>query len=198
MHYLLKYSGLLILKLVMVMLILHPEEKSLTVAVSPDSSLIINGKSNVNRFQCAYDISQFSDSLEIGFTSEKPLIYFSNAQLTLKNMSFNCGHKAINRDFHELLKTEQFPSINLELISAEGEPESNMINTKLNITISGISKIYDLMVEVDNTAKGILICGSLHIDINDFNLDPPKKLLGMIKVSNYINIDFNLGVKTSL
>lgn len=192
---LLRYSVFLTLKLGFVMLLLYSEEKSLTVAVSPESSLIIKGESNVNRFQCSYDVSQFSDSLEISFTEEKTHLYFSNAQLKLKNIFFNCGHKAINRDFHKLLRTEDFPTINLELISAEGSSNSSVINTKLKITISGISKLYEIPVEIVNTSKGVMVCGNLPIDINHFNLTPPKKLLGIVKVSNIIDIEFNLGVR---
>jgi hypothetical protein len=69
------------------------------------------------------------------------------------------------------------------------------LHTKLNITISGVSKVYELPVEVDNTQKAVMVCGKLPIDINDFKLSPPKKLLGIIKVSNKIEIDFNLEVK---
>ena len=196
MLYPLRNLGLIALKLLMVMIFLVPEEKSLTVAVSPNSSLIIRGESNINRFQCSYDVSQFSDSFEISFTADKTKLQFSNAQLNLKNVFFNCGHKAINKDFHKLLKTDEYPSIKLELLSAEGAPESSILNAKLNITISGISKVYELPVEVDKTQHGVMVCGKLPIDINDFNLTPPKKLLGIIKVSNVIDIEFNLGVRT--
>jgi hypothetical protein len=174
---------------------MYSNEKSLNVSVSPASSLIIRGESNVNKFQCSYDVSQFSDSFEINFTADKTRLQFSNAELNLKNVFFNCGHKAINKDFHRLLKTDEYPSIQLELLSAEGEPNSSILHTKLNITISGVSKVYELPVEVDNTQKAVMVCGKLPIDINDFKLSPPKKLLGIIKVSNKIEIDFNLEVK---
>ncbi|WP_165764799.1 YceI family protein [Winogradskyella aurantia] len=169
----------------------------MNVSVSPASSLIIKGESNVNKFQCSYDVLQFSDSIEVSFISDKAYLNFTNTQLHLKNSFFDCGHKAINRDFNKLLKTDEFPSIKIELISAHNQPNNLSIMTKLNIVISGISKRYDIPVEVDKTTDGVMICGNLPIDINDFNLSPPKKLLGMIKVSNKIEIDFNLAVKTS-
>jgi hypothetical protein len=178
------------------MLFISTEEKSLTIEVSQDSSLKIRGESNINKFQCSYDITQISDTIRIKYTSEKTRLFFSNAQLKLTNTSFNCGHKAINRDFQKLLKTEDFPDIKLQLISAEGQPNSSILKAKLNIIICGVSKIHELSVEVENTIRGVMICGTLPIDINDYNLDPPKKLLGMIKVSKLINIEFNLAVKT--
>jgi hypothetical protein len=113
MIYLFRYLLVATLTFGFVMPLLYSNEKSLNVSVSPASSLIIRGESNVNKFQCSYDVSQFSDSFEINFTANKARLQFSNAQLNLKNVFFNCGHKAINKDFHRLLKTDEYPSIQL-------------------------------------------------------------------------------------
>lgn len=163
--------------------------------LTPESELIIKGNSNVNSFQCQYDVSELSDSIRISYSMVNDKLSFSKANLELKNISFNCGNKGINKDFNNLLNTEEFPKIRIDLISAERGSKESEIMVMVDITICNISKSYKIMVEVNKRNKDFVVCGLLPIDINDFNLEPPKKLLGIIKVSNEIEIDFSLAVE---
>jgi YceI-like domain len=170
------------------------EFKTFKAFLTSESELIIKGSSNVNNFQCQYDINELSDSIRINYSLVEDNLSFSKANLELKNLSFNCGNKGINKDFNKLLKTDEFPNIRIDLIKAERKFKDSEIMVMVDITICNISKSYNLSVQVNKRNKDILVCGSLPIDINDFKLEPPKKLLGIIKVSNKIIIDFSLAV----
>jgi hypothetical protein len=188
---------LVVLALVFTAFTLKPAVKSIKVIVSEESSLIINGQSNVNKFQCHYDISQLNDSIGVKYSLNGEYLRFTRAKLKLENLNFDCGHKAINKDFNRLLNSSVFPNIIIDLISAEVRVKDSELETTLDITISNITKSYTLPVQISKRKTDFLVCGKLPIDINDFNLEPPKKMLGIIKVSNEIEIDFSLAVITN-
>jgi len=165
------------------------------VVLTSDSEMVIKGKSNVNKFQCQYDPSQLADSLSLNVNIHDDYLTFNRTQLFLNNVFFDCGHRAINKDFHKLLNTDENPRIKIELLKAEEQNASGCVDVLLEITISDEVKRYTIPVQVKRTTDLVMLYGSLPIDINDFGLKPPKKLLGVIKVSNKIEIDFALKVK---
>lgn len=162
--------------------------------VLPSSDLTIIGDSNIAAFQCEFETSFLEGAREIGYSQTGDQIKFTGAVLSLNNRGFDCGSKGINRDFHDLLRTDQYPKIRLEL---------NQVNLSsptlglaiVNITIAGKQKKYELPVNI-KTGETAEFKGRLKVDIRDFNLEPPKKLFGMIVVKDEIEIDFNLLVKT--
>lgn len=171
-----------------------PDFKAFKAFLTPESELIIRGHSNVNKFQCQYDIAELSDSIAISYRMVGDNLSFSKAKLELKSLSFNCGNKGINKDFNKLLKSDVYPKIRIDLVSAESRIEDSELVVTVDITICGISKSYEILIQVNKRNGDLLVCGTLPIDINDFQLEPPKKMLGLIKVSNEIEIDFSLVV----
>lgn len=173
------------------------EVKETTINFSSDSYLKINGKTNVSTFGCAFNINAFSDAINIRFKEYDSSITFNNATLSLPNIEFDCGGRAINKDFNKLLNTEEHPEIvlNLKEISEIGE-DINSITATVEIIICKISKTYEVPVSVDRE-NGLYVSGLLSININDFNLKAPTKMLGIVKVSPQIEIDFSLKILKS-
>lgn len=170
------------------------EVKEATINFSSDSYLKIKGKTNVNNFNCAFNIDAFSDAIKVNFKEYDSSIKFSKAILRLSNIEFDCGGKAINKDFNKLLNTEEHPQIVLNLKEiTKIEEDVNSITATVEITICKISKTYKIPVSVDHE-KGLYVSGLMPININDFNLKAPKKMLGMIKVSPRIQIEFSLKI----
>lgn len=62
---------------------------------------------------------------------------------------------------------------------------------QVEISIAGKKKQYVVPMKIVST-PATCFEGSLQLDINDFELQPPKKLFGMIKVKEDIEINFNL------
>jgi hypothetical protein len=169
------------------------ENKAFKVAFLNESELIIRGKTNINKFQCVYDISELSDSLKITYSEKDNTLAFTKASMALHNLSFNCGNSGINKDFNKLLKTDEHPAISIDLLSVSKTSNTSEVIAKVQIDICNIKKTYAIPIHVDKS-DGIVVSGRLPIDINHFNLKAPKKVMGMIKVSNEIEIDFSLKV----
>jgi len=166
-------------------------ETTTTIKVSSKSTLYVEGKTNINKFNCNFDITTINE-IPVIYSVSNDKIEFRNAQLTLKNSCFDCGHKGMNKDFHNLLKTDSYPQIVLTLQSISMKTsKKDMVEADVDIEIAGTAKSYKTLVRV-NKDNGYAVNGQLNINITDFNLEPPQKMMGMIKVKDVITINFNL------
>ncbi len=173
------------------------ETKDSTVVFSSESFLKIKGKTNVSSFECQFDMATISEAISISYKDYDKRIQFKDTKLTLPNLEFNCGGKAINRDFNELLNTEEYPEIILKLKEiSKTKIDTGLITATIEITISNIVRTYTIPISIANN-EGLHVSGVMPLDINDFNLIAPTKMLGMVKVSPEIEIQFSLKIKES-
>lgn len=164
-----------------------------TVKVLPSSGLTITGDTNINKFTCVFDSSFLREPQAIGYSENGSVIKFSNAKLKLHTKGFDCGSKPINRDFQELIKADEYPEIILELNKVNLKDSSSGI-ANICIRIAGKEKYYDVPVTI-KAGEIAEFKGSMELNINDFGLEPPKKLFGIIVVKDDIRINFDLKVK---
>jgi hypothetical protein len=164
--------------------------------ILPESQLTITGETNINKFLCAFNTSLIPKSKNIKFKGNPGEIHFENAILKLDNQGFDCGNRAINKDFQALIKSNEYPEIQLELRELLFETSQQAI-ALLRISIAGKQKDYRVPVIIKENPV-VQYAGKLKLDINDFNLTPPKKLFGLIVVKEDIEINFNLIVENTI
>lgn len=164
-----------------------------TIEIMPDSKLTITGDTNVSKFLCEFDSEMIPSTRKVKVSGNQEELHFENAILTLDNTGFDCGSKGINKDFHALIQTEEYPEISLELkkicIDTPTRATADLI-----ITIAGERKAYRVPVKIID-GEIPQYRGDLNLNINDFNLKPPKKMFGLIVVKEDIDINFNLNVE---
>ena len=164
-----------------------------TLSFTPKSTLIIKGKSNVNKFACDYNTYVLSDSLKVNFKKHANSIVFENTQLLLKKAEFDCGGKGINRDFHKLLQTNEFPNIKMNLKKVDlSNNDHNIVNAVISFTICDITNNFTVPISFTQQHNKMIFKGNISISINDFQLVTPTKVLGLIKVDDTIVVDINL------
>ncbi|MEC3966456.1 YceI family protein [Flagellimonas halotolerans] len=167
-------------------------ERETKVRVEPESEVVIAGTTNVNNFTCKYNLQELEMPIRLIYDEKSEQILFKNAELTLINDCFDCGGKAINRDFQELLKTERHPQVGLKLLYVEPpSPNQSMVDVGVEIKIAGVSRKYQTLLNCEQ-AKDICVNGTLELKLSDFDLEPPKKMLGMIKVDDEIKVHLTL------
>jgi hypothetical protein len=168
---------------------------STSVLITPNSKLIVKGKTNINNFECQFNVLKLKNPIPVIFEKTGDKIVFDNTMLVLDNSCFDCGGKGINNDFQELLKSDLYPQTIIELkgINKKNHIE-NQIQAILNISIAGVTKPYLIPIELEG-GETMLIKGILSLNICDFDLEPPKKALGLIVVKDTIEINFQLLVK---
>jgi hypothetical protein len=170
-------------------------KNSKSILVASESELYINGTSNVTDFKCGYNITNLDHPIRIHYENIKDVIIFENSTLILENNGFDCGGKRINKDFHGLLKSEVYPQITLKLKEVKLNPnKKNKAEALIEIEIAGLSHSYLMSTEFYHD-QDWMISGKLKLNIQDFNLTAPKKMLGLVVVSEDIEISFKLILK---
>ncbi len=173
--------------------IINEEIVQREVLITKESFLYIKGTSNINTFTCVYDAATLSRKVIVSFTQNNNATHYKNVKLQLRNSGFNCGNRGINNDFHDLLKTDAYPNIHFELLQTVDK--GNTIEALVAIEIAGIERRYTVPVETNGELAPIE--GLLCINITDFGLTPPKKMMGMIVVREDIEIVFGFDLKVT-
>ncbi|MFN2261917.1 MAG: hypothetical protein ABR595_07640 [Psychroflexus sp.] len=165
------------------------KENTVEVLLKNQSEIYIEGTSNVNTFDCHYSGNLGGEVLEVEYISGKDKLKFENTKIALASDAFDCGGRRINRDFRELLMSDQYPEIEIELLSVK--MKQNHFEITSQIKLAGIANTYDFKIKnVENNRY----VGDLFVNICDFDLVAPKKMMGMIVVDEEIDIHFDLAL----
>jgi len=168
--------------------------------------LVIEVETNVNEFDCNYlSRADFTDLCFQGKLDERSVDFY-NAQLNLPVHEFDCGGSLINKDFRELLYTEEHPYISVEFKRATWYPlkvqEQNrrlgrpVGYFEVEIALAGHSKTKTLQIYSSHLKERTLFSrGSIDIHMTEFGIEPPEKFLGMVKVKDLLTINFDLNIK---
>ncbi|GET29685.1 YceI family protein [Prolixibacter sp. SD074] len=158
----------------------------------------IDGSTNVNQFHFYY---------------EQPLTEnFSFAVLPtdsnrLDSLSFfipiehiDASNPAMLDDFKELLKASQYPKIQITISDAELLhifTSRDVKNIPIDITIAGMTNDYVSPMEVVRSEKNLIVVkGRTRIQLTDYNISPPRRFLGMIRVKDEVFINFDIKLIT--
>lgn len=169
-------------------------KNSKSILIASESKLYITGTSNVSKFKCEFNIKTLDEPIPVHYEKGENVIHFENATLTLENSCFDCGGRGINKDFYSLLKSEEHPNIFLRLKQIKKKHhDKNSIEALIEIEIAGITKSYQMDAKLTND-HNLIISGLLKLNISDFNLKAPRKMMGLVVISEDIEINFKLVV----
>ena len=173
------------------------------VDLQNNSLISIKGTSNLLSFK----LSQSGESLSrkdfiILATQNQNKIYLSNNVHSISVKSFTSNNKMALRDFLKLVKSDIYPSFQIQLNYIETTPNADKKenlkgNVSVNITITGVTKPYIIPVSSEINDDTYKIIGKKKLNIRDFGLTPPVEMMGLIKVNEWIEIDFNIICKIS-
>jgi len=158
------------------------------VKITSKSEVIIKGKSNINSFQCKYNSDFIEDEILIAVTKNNSRTFLEGAKISIRSKGFDCGHRMITKDFKTILKADDYSNIDIDL--KELVLNKLEITAKICVEIAGVKREY--LVPVIFDSKNLNVKGILKINIKDFCLKSPKKLLGFIMIDDNVDVDFNL------
>ena len=166
------------------------EPQGLLITGLQSSILSIEGSTNVNCFECTFDSAYLESKTSLTYAKKANLYVLNNAVLRLDLSGFDCGGKAINKDFREMLRAETYPSVFLNFTRVSVSEQGY----KATVIISLAGKQYTYTVPIDYDRQGLSHArGKLEVNINDFKLEKPRKLMGLIKIDDVITIHFDIG-----
>jgi len=168
------------------------------------SSLTIFGSTNISKFKLVLPGDKFpGKSFSFTYQQNQNKISLSQNRLALEVKNFTSTNRIALNGFLKLIKSQTYPVLdiqlnNLEIISPVSG--SNSINGKafLNITITGVTKQYQIPFS-SISENGIRYAdGKMRISIRDFGLIPPVEMMGMVKTSEWIEINLHIVARISL
>jgi len=174
------------------------------VELHKSSSLVIHGKTNVVSFKLAQDGSKLlSKPLSLVAVQQQGKLFLSQNILAIQVESFTASNPMIVRDFLKLMKADKYPVLEVQLDHFESaatpvKDKPLCGDAYVKITIAEHTRQFKIPVSSHKNKELVVVSGKKKINIRDFGLEPPVEMLGMIKVSEWIEIDFNLRCKITV
>ncbi len=173
------------------------------VKLASNSYLRIIGSTNVNSFTCGFEGEIPNDTFKVNVSKKNDKLYVENGSLVIPVKGFDCGNKMMNQDFLDLLRVNKHPEIRIMLtsldmaeghFSVENKTEELWAVAEITFFIAGESKKYPVPIKINQKKEGQYFEGTRKLDITEFNLEPPKKFMGLIQVQEEVIIDFSLNL----
>jgi len=164
--------------------------------IEKNSSLSIEGKSNVNSFRC--DVIEYlrPDTIEFYKEDHYQRFFTVRGGPTILINRFDCHQKYITADLRKTLKAGENAALKIGLLSIGNftpRADGQKVKGSVAIELAGITQKMDIDFSVQTDERGFLhLCGSRVVLFSDFGLTPPRKLAGLIKVEEQINVSFQL------
>jgi hypothetical protein len=189
-----RYSSLLSLAFVIQTAICAAQSHKLTII--PESSILIKGNSNVNKFIFTYDqvIKPLSSTIKI--EQHKNIIYLKNAAITMDVAAFHSGNRLMDRDYQHMMNYKTYPYIFIELhqIKPISEDNENLLAI-MSLSIAGEKRLDTLNFSY-NKSRDIYRCNTTHqLSLKDYKIKPLKKMMGLISLKDLLVIEIILYLK---
>ncbi|MDR2232014.1 MAG: YceI family protein [Tannerella sp.] len=195
-----------VLSLVCAFTVFTLQAQRVTTELQDKSWIKINGESNVVDFSFRQDAEGFIDkTMDITAVRTGNQVTLSRKVVTIAIKEFDSEDKMALRDFFKLVKADEHPYITVTLAHFDylgiGFDNLSILRTPfvdialyVDIRLAGVEKPYIIPVRAARNDGKVEITGSKKIDIQDFGLTPPTALFGMIKVKEWIEIDFQINL----
>jgi len=159
----------------------------------------IDGSTNVNQFHFYYDQPQ-EENFSLASLSAGSAVDASSLVFHVPVDKIDASNPAMLNDFKELLKASKYPKIRITLQDNELAnlfAAKRVANIPLSITIAGITNDYNTPVEVVNDEENrVVVKGRTRIRLTDYNISPPRRFLGMIRVKDEVFVNFEIKLIT--
>lgn len=169
-----------------------------TAEIQKNSSLTISGSTNVVPFKLYQNGDKLSkNKLTIAPTFAQNKIYLSQNQLLVVVKNFASPNFMALKDFLSLIKSDKYPTLQVQInyLDFDSNFENELAfkgNALVSITITGITRNYSIPISSKNNGEIYCVDGNKRMSIRDFGLTPKSRMMGLIKVSEWINIDFHM------
>ncbi len=160
--------------------------------------LKVDGSTNINKFSCEIDNYNNPDTIQL--TKNNSLAFAMKGNLSLNVEGFDCHNAMMTKDLRITLNMQSFPRLSIRFLSLNNFEETIATQNLagwVEIEIAGVARKFDVNYQyrlIDG--KTVQLKGIRAINFSDFNLLPPRKLGGMIKANDRLDVEFQLIMKT--
>ncbi len=166
-----------------------------------ESFLLIKGSSNINKFECRIDGANIKKEIDVIYKADGHALDFHKFRIELEVDHFDCRNDMITSDFKKSLKADQFPVMTIDFVRIifpkNDDPFEDIYPTGIfaRVSLTDQKKKYYIGLERESLEeRKVRLKGNLAVDMRDFGLEPPSKMLSLIKVNPLLDINFSLSM----
>lgn len=165
--------------------------------VAKGGSLKVDGTTNVNKFSCQVKDYNHPDTLTF---YPAPQSVQMSGSVKLPVMSFDCMNGAMTDGLRKALNAREFPRLSITFLSLEKYPvlksAEESIRGTVNIEMAGVSKKIAVNYRILMDDQQVIhLVGNQTILFTSFGLIPPRKLGGMIRTDDQLQVEFHISFK---
>jgi len=174
------------------------------IDLQKSSTITIHGTTNLISFKLTQSGEKLAKrNFNIIATQNQNKISLSQNEHIIQVKDFTSDNKMALRDFMKLVKATVYPSFRVKLNYFEIDSKGNnkdlsKATVSVDLTITGKTKQYIIPVKSIHEGDIYKLNGKTKINIRDFGLEPPVEMLGLIRVNEWINIDFDINCKITI
>ncbi len=161
-------------------------------SVSRTSKVFIKGKTNVNEFTCSVNEITTVDTISSFTKSNGKVCVFYPNEIKIAVNNFDCSNKMMEQDLQATLKSDEFPFIKISFITLTKDDETNETMANLWIEIAGQKRLQNAICSLSESSNNKTLVGSKNICLSDFKVEAPQKFMGMVKVQDQIEVNFEI------
>jgi len=161
----------------------------------PDSfylqSVKINGKTNVNHFHLSYNPHQTKKLTLKGSGSPSGQISFH-----IPVRGFESKNPMLTKDFNQFMQADSHPYIKVRIQKSQlrelmDEKKSRQLPLLINMA-GKKQQVESRFTTHHYPSNQLQIEGIVQLNLEDFNLEPPQKMMGLVQVQDKIFIKFDV------
>lgn len=169
--------------------------------IERSSSMVILGKTNINSFECilgSYDWDSNLTCYQKEDNNQKN--YPIKCDFEIPIMAFDCGMNMMTNDLRNTLNSRKHPFMIIKLKELtnllSNVKNGEQLAAKSDITLSGVTNSDNIFFNVVKTgARDIILEGKKKVNLRDFKIEPPTRLLGSVKVRDIIDVNITIRLK---
>jgi hypothetical protein len=125
---------------------------------------------------------------------------FVKGAVSLDASSCDCKIPLMTSDFHKAINSREYPAIIIDFISFERMPVYANLPDKfkglMKISLAGVSKVFEVNCSINATQGGVIhLVGTRIFNFSDFEITPPTRMLGAVRVNQSLTVSFHLQLK---
>lgn len=162
--------------------------------ISENSSLIVNGSTNINKFSCSVLAYPKTDTVTVSQDKTHKIILSGLLNIEVKN--FDCNNLMMTKQLRKTLLYDKFPMLRIKFLSLKETPTldqaKSYIKGNVEIIIAGVSKRFEICYQLKMQGDKLELAGLQSINFSDFNLIPPKKIGRLVQAKDLLVVVFLL------
>ena len=171
-----------------------------TLTLQPASKLWVTGSSNVRDFECAatsltVDVTSVPGAVALVAAGEKGV---TSVAVRVPAAQLDCKNGKMNSHMLKALKASENPQIAFDLTSYDLTTVAAGVNVSLtgNLTLGGVTKTITIDAKASPAEGGALkVTGAKDVTMSEYGLKAPTLMMGTLKVSDVVQVHFDLLLK---